>query len=71
MAYMVFQRYATAIRDAYGRGLAAEDVQDQLAEARRARIWLESLDIDPSLRASLVEPIAVVEEALSGLLRGR
>ena len=71
MAYMVFQRYATAIREAYGRGRDAKDVQDELAEARRARIWLESLDIDPSLRASLVEPIAVVEEAFSGLLRVR
>jgi hypothetical protein len=55
---MVYQRYTTAIREAH------------LAEAGRVRAWLDSLDIDPTLRASLVEPIAVVEDAFSGLLRG-
>lgn len=69
MAYMVLQRYATAIRDAYRHGRDPGEVRAHLADARRARAWLESLDIDPTLRASLVEPIAVVEDAFSGLLR--
>ena len=69
MAYMVYQRYTTAIRDAYGHGRDAEAIGKQVAEARRARAWLESLDIDATLRASLVEPIVVVEDAFDGILR--
>jgi len=66
MAYMVYQRVATAIRDAY-HGSPGPRLEDGLAEARRARAWLESLDIDPTLRASLVEPIAVVEDTFREL----
>jgi hypothetical protein len=69
MAYMVYQRYTTAIRDAYGHGRDPGAIRKQVADARRARAWLESLDIDATLRASLVEPIAIVEDAFDGLLR--
>jgi hypothetical protein len=69
MAYMIYQRYATAIRDAYGTAGQPDDLRALLARAREARAWLESLAIDPTLRASLVEPIAVVEDAFDGLIR--
>jgi hypothetical protein len=70
MAYMVYQQYANAIREAYGHARSEADVREQLAAAQRARAWLESLEIDGTLRASLVEPLGVVEDAFSGLLRG-
>jgi hypothetical protein len=64
--YMIYQRYTSAIKAAYdGR----EDVAQQLATARRCRQWLESLDIDPDLRGSLVEPVRVLEEAFQDLAR--
>ncbi len=66
--YMVHQRTTTAVRDGY-RDVAAIDVERELAEARRARVWLEALRIDPQVRASLVEPIAAVEEALAEIAR--
>ena len=68
MAYMVYQRYATAIQDGYGAG-SVPDVEQQLASARAARVWLESLEIDPSIRASLVEPIGIVEDAFESIVR--
>ena len=72
MAYMVYQRYTTAIREAYGAAdVPLDDLQEQLASARGARRWLESLIIDPSIRASMAEPIAVIEEAFHGLLLAR
>ena len=71
MAYMVHQRYTTAIRDAYRHGRDPGDLRAHLVEARRTCAWLESLDIDPALRASLVEPIAVLEDVFDGLLRPR
>jgi hypothetical protein len=65
MAYMVYQRYTTAIRDAYGTdGTRARYGSRCGCPATRA--WLESLDIDATLRASLVEPIAIVEDAFDG-----
>jgi hypothetical protein len=69
MAYMIYQRYATAVRDAYGGDPDPDRLRDQVAAAGGARAWLESLDIDPTLRASLVEPIAVLEDAFDALLR--
>jgi hypothetical protein len=70
MAYMVYQQYASAIRDAYGDGREADELRGHLAEARRARAWLASLEVDPAIRASLVEPMAVVEDAFEGLVGG-
>ncbi|HLE58280.1 MAG TPA: hypothetical protein VJA85_01395 [Candidatus Limnocylindria bacterium] len=66
MAYMVMQRTTTAVREAYaGRA----DVAEQHTRARECRAWLESLAIQPALRAELVEPIRAVEEALADVLR--
>ena len=65
---MVHQRTTTAVREGY-RGADAQIVREQLAEARRARAWLEGLEIDPEVRAWLVEPVAVVEEALAEVVR--
>jgi hypothetical protein len=62
--YMVQQRTTTAVRDGY-RDAAPGDVEEQLAKARAALEWLRGLDIEPDVRAWLVEPIAAVEEALA------
>lgn len=66
--YMVQQRTTTAVREGYGGSDRAE-VAQQLEEARRARAWLEGLQVDADVRASLVEPIAAVEEALAEIDR--
>lgn len=66
--YMVYQQLTTAVRDGY-RGAARAVVEHHLAEARRARRWLESLEIDPAQRASVLEPIAAIEEALAEIER--
>lgn len=61
--YMIYQRYTSAIKQAY----AGEDVAHHLANARACRAWLETLNIDDDLRDSLVEPIRVLEEAFQDL----
>ncbi len=66
MAYMIFQRVTTAIREAYA---GRSDVARNLAAAESSRAWLESLEIDPKLRDSLVEPIVALEEAFRDLWR--
>ncbi len=66
MAYMVQQRIVSAIRESYAD---RPDRAHHLAAARGCREWLESLEVEPGLRASLVEPIAAVEEALASLER--
>lgn len=66
MAYMVAQRYTTAIREAYA---GRTDVAEQHARAAEFRTWLESLAIAPSLRAELIEPVRAVEDAFGDLLR--
>lgn len=66
MAYMVTQRVTTAVRESYGR---RPDAAAQLDQAGACRTWLESLAIDPAIRAELVEPIRAVEEALADVLR--
>lgn len=66
MAYMVMQRYTTAIREAYA---GRPDLAEQVAQAAACRTWLESLEIDPSLRAEVIEPIRAIEEAFADLVR--
>jgi hypothetical protein len=61
---MVHQRTTTAVREGYAKA-ATEEVHRELVSARAARAWIERLTIDPQVRASLVEPIAAVEEALA------
>ncbi len=64
---MIYQQYVTAIKEAYaGRAEVAELAKT----AESYRQWLESLDIDDTLRAGLVEPIQTVEEAFKDLVKG-
>lgn len=64
MAYMVYQRYTTAVLDAYkGRS----DVAEQLEEARSHRRWLESLDLEPAVKSGLVEQARTIEAAFEQL----
>ncbi len=66
MAYMVYQRYTTAILDAYRD---RPDVAEHVDQARAHRRWLESLEIDPAIRTSLVEQARALEEAFERLSR--
>lgn len=68
MTYMVHARARTAIRNAYRDG-APDEIEAQLAQARMALDWVGRLDIDPTVRAALIEPIAVVEEAFAEIAR--
>jgi hypothetical protein len=64
MAYMVYQRYTTAVLDAYkGRS----DVAEQLEQARSHRRWLESLDLEPAVKSGLVEQARTIEAAFKQL----
>ncbi len=65
MGVMIYQQYTTAIKEAYA---TRENVAAQHAEAARCRAWLESLDISPRLRDSLVEEIAALEEGFREVL---
>ena len=58
MAYMVYQRYTTAVKRAYQD---RPDVTAQHARAVEFREWLQSLDIDTAIRAELVEQARAVE----------
>ena len=64
MAYMVYQQYTTAVLDAYA---GRPDVAEQLESAQECRRWLQSLDIDPKIRATLVEQAQVLEAAFERL----
>jgi len=61
---MVYQQYTNAINEAY-RG--RPDTARHAEKAGEFREWLESLEIDPGIRAGLVEQIAVLEEAFLSL----
>ena len=56
---MVYQRYTTAVKRAYRD---RSDAAAQHARAVEFRTWLESLDIDPSIRAELVEQVRAIEQ---------
>jgi len=64
MPYMIYQQYATAIKNAY----AGEDVSEYYSEAKKFRQWLETLRINPKLRDPLLEPIEWIEGAFEDLL---
>jgi hypothetical protein len=68
MAHMIFQRIATAIREAY---TDRDDVETQLDGARAAHAWAEGLAVDSTTRAGLLEPITAVEDGLREVLRRR
>ena len=64
MAYMVYQPYATAVKEGY-RGRA--DVSDELARARDFRAWLEGLQIDDAIRGELVQQARALERGFEQL----
>ena len=66
MAYMVYQRYTTAVKDGY-RG--RDDVAEQHERATELRIWLEQLAIEPAIRAELVEQVRALEDGFTQLRR--
>lgn len=61
---MVYQQYTTAVLDAYD---GHPDVADHLESAQDYRRWLQSLDLDPKVRAVLVEQAEVLEAAFQRL----
>ena len=65
---MVQQQTTTAVREGYAPA-DRDEVQQELVSARAARAWLERLHVHPAVRATLVEPIAAVEEALAERIR--
>lgn len=68
MAYMIYQQYTTAIKEGYANH-PRQDIKQHAASARTCREWLESLEIDPQLRATLVEQIQALEDAFGELMR--
>ena len=58
MAFMVYQRYTTAVKRAYRD---RPDAAAQHARAVEFRTWLEALAIDPSIRVELVEQARAIE----------
>ena len=66
MAYMVYQQYTAAIRDAY----QGKDVTDLADTARHFRLWLEGLAIDANVRNTLVEQARTIEDAFLDIARG-
>ena len=58
MAFMVYQRYTTAVKRAY-RDRA--DAAEQHTRAVEFREWLQALTIDPTIRAELVEQALAIE----------
>jgi hypothetical protein len=64
MAYMIYQQYTTALKQAYA---GRPDVAQHLAAARSSREWLQSLEIDPRVRDTLVEQLKVLEAAFQDL----
>ena len=65
MAYMVYQQYLTAVKEAYA---GSPDVFLLAAEAQSYREWLEALEINPHIRAVLVEQARALENAFNDLL---
>jgi hypothetical protein len=68
MAYMVYQRYTTAVKRAY------RDRADAPEEHHRAvafRQWLEALEIDATIRADLVEQALALEHGFDEVVRRR
>lgn len=67
---MVQQRTTTAVREGYADA-GLDELRRELVGARAARSWLERLHIDPAVRATLIEPIEAIEEALAEHIRRR
>ena len=65
MAYMIYQRYTTAILEGYED---SGEVATNLDQARSYRRWLESLEIEAAVKATLVEQARTIEEAFERLV---
>lgn len=63
---MVYQRYTTAVKRAYRN---RPDAAEQRARSVEFRQWLESLAIDPAIRAELVEQARALEHGFDALMR--
>jgi hypothetical protein len=70
MAYMLHERVAMEVVTAY-RDRPDTETHAQLEAAERFRDWVETLPIDPAVRAVVVEPVAAVEAGLRETLRRR
>ena len=68
MAHMVYQRYTSAVLDAY-----ADDPEPHrhLESARAHREWLESLELGGGIKSPLVEQARAIEEAFGRLVKRR
>ena len=66
MAYMIYQQYTTAVREAY---LGRPDAAAQRAKAQSFREWLETLEISSAIRDGLVEQARVLEDAFADCSR--
>jgi hypothetical protein len=64
MAWMIYQRYTTAILEAYAND---PHVAEHLNHARSHRKWLESLRIDHKAKSPLIEQARVIEHAFEQL----
>lgn len=65
VAYMVYQPYATAVKDGYrDRG----DVAANYASSKAFREWLEGLLIDPAIRGELVQQARALERGFQQLV---
>jgi hypothetical protein len=65
MAYMIYQRLTTAVKEAYA---GDEDLVDLHDQAQACRRFLQSLKIDPKLSGPVSEPMTYIEEAFRELL---
>ena len=65
MAYMIYQQYTTAVKEAYKDH---PDVAQHLASANACRLWLSSLNIEPKILDILVEQAKILEQALLTLV---
>lgn len=68
MAYMIYQRYTTAVLEAYA---GDPDVARHLEAARSHRIWLATLTLEPAVKSALVEQALVIESAFKRLAADR
>ena len=65
MAYMIYQQLTTAVKEAYA---GAEDLAGLHAQAQACVRFLETLQIEATLRGPVTEPITYIEEAFRELL---
>ena len=61
---MIYQQYSTAVKEAYS---GRPEVHRLAADAMSYRKWLETLEINPQIRAILVEQSRALEDAFYDL----